>query len=228
MIRMLMHGCNGAMGQVIAQIAEQDKDIEITAGVDINTQKRNNFPVFASLEEVKEEVDVIIDFASAKAVDGLLDFCRKRKVPVVLCTTGLSGEQLEAVEEAAKVLAASGFDMEIVEKHHNQKMDAPSGTALALADAINEAMENTYHYTYDRSQRREKRDIKEIGISAVRGGSIVGEHDVIFAGKDEVVTISHTAYSKAIFAKGAVAAAKFLAGKGAGRYTMADVISQAD
>ncbi len=254
MIRMLMHGCNGAMGQVIAQIAEQDKDIEITAGVDINTQKRNNFPVFASLEEVKEEVDVIIDFASAKAVDGLLDFCRKRKVPVVLCTTGLSGEQLEAVEEAAeetavlrsanmslgvnllftlvaeaaKVLAASGFDMEIVEKHHNQKMDAPSGTALALADAINEAMENTYHYTYDRSQRREKRDAKEIGISAVRGGSIVGEHDVIFAGKDEVVTISHTAYSKAIFAKGAVAAAKFLAGKGAGRYTMADVISQAD
>lgn len=254
MIRMLMHGCNGAMGQVIAQIAEQDKDIEITAGVDINTQKRNNFPVFASLEEVKEEVDVIIDFASAKAVDGLLDFCRKRKVPVVLCTTGLSGEQLEAVEEAAeetavlrsanmslgvnllftlvaeaaKVLAVSGFDMEIVEKHHNQKMDAPSGTALALADAINEAMENTYHYTYDRSQRREKRDIKEIGISAVRGGSIVGEHDVIFAGKDEVVTISHTAYSKAIFAKGAVAAAKFLAGKGAGRYTMADVISQAD
>ena len=254
MIRMLMHGCNGAMGQVIAQIAEQDKDIEITAGVDINTQKRNNFPVFASLEEVKEEVDVIIDFASAKAVDGLLDFCRKRKVPVVLCTTGLSGEQLEAVEEAAeetavlrsanmslgvnllftlvaeaaKVLAASGFDMEIVEKHHNQKMDAPSGTALALADAINEAMENTYHYTYDRSQRREKRDIKEIGISAVRGGSIVGEHDVIFAGKDEVVTISHTAYSKAIFAKGALAAAKFLAGKGAGRYTMADVISQAD
>lgn len=254
MIRMLMHGCNGAMGQVIAQIAEQDKDIEITAGVDINTQKRNSFPVYASLEEVKEEVDVIIDFASAKAVDGLLDFCRKRKVPVVLCTTGLSGEQLEAVEEAAeetavlrsanmslgvnllftlvaeaaKVLAASGFDMEIVEKHHNQKRDAPSGTALALADAINEAMENTYHYTYDRSQRREKRDAKEIGISAVRGGSIVGEHDVIFAGKDEVVTISHTAYSKAIFAKGAVAAAKFLAGKGAGRYTMADVISQAD
>ena len=180
MIRMLMHGCNGAMGQVIAQIAEQDKDIEITAGVDINTQKRNNFPVFASLEEVKEEVDVIIDFASAKAVDGLLDFCRKRKVPVVLCTTGLSGEQLEAVEEAAeetavlrsanmslgvnllftlvaeaaKVLAASGFDMEIVEKHHNQKMDAPSGTALALADAINEAMENTYHYTYDQCGSR--------------------------------------------------------------------------
>ncbi len=250
MIRMLMHGCNGAMGQVIAQIAEQDKDIEITAGVDINTQKRNNFPVFASLEEVKEEVDVIIDFASAKAVDGLLDFCRKRKVPVVLCTTGLSGEQLEAVEEAAeetavlrsanmslgvnllftlvaeaaKVLAASGFDMEIVEKHHNQKMDAPSGTALALADSVNHALEDSCHYVYDRSQKREKRDGKEIGISAVRGGTIVGDHDVIFAGKDEVVTFSHRAYSKAVFAKGAVEAAKFLAGKGPGLYAMADVI----
>lgn len=252
MIKMLMHGCNGAMGQVIAQIAEQDPEITIVAGVDIHTQKKNDFPVYASLEEVKEDVEVIVDFASAKAVDGLLAFCKTRKVPVVLCTTGLSEEQLSAVKEAAKetavlrsanmslgvnllftlvaeaakVLASSGFDMEIVEKHHNQKMDAPSGTALALAEAMNGALENAYHYTYDRSQRREKKDALEIGISAVRGGSIVGEHDVIFAGKDEVVTISHTAYSKAIFAKGAVAAAKFLAGKEAGRYTMADVISQ--
>lgn len=251
MIKMLMHGCNGAMGQVIAQIVEQDPEIVIAAGVDLNTQRKNDFPVYGSLEEVEEDVDVIVDFASAKAVDGLLAFCQKKTLPVVLCTTGLSEEQVKAVEEAAektavlrsanmslgvnllftlvaeaaKVLAGAGFDMEIVEKHHNQKMDAPSGTALALAEAMNGALEKTYHYTYDRSQRREKRDAKEIGISAVRGGSIVGEHDVIFAGKDEVVTISHTAYSKAIFAKGAVAAAKFLAGKGPGRYTMADVIS---
>lgn len=251
MIKMLMHGCNGAMGQVIARIVEQDPEIVIAAGVDIQTQRKNDFPVYASLEEVKEEVDVIVDFASAKAVDGLLSFCKKKKLPVVLCTTGLSEQQLKDVEEtaketavlrsanmslgvnllltlvaeAAKVLAGAGFDMEIVEKHHNQKMDAPSGTALALADAMNGALEQAYHYTYDRSQRREKRDGREIGISAVRGGTIVGEHEVIFAGQDEVVTISHTAYSKAIFAKGAVSAAKFLAGKDAGRYTMADVIA---
>lgn len=251
MIRMLMHGCNGAMGQVIAQIAEQDKDIEITAGVDINTQKRNNFPVFASLEEVKEEVDVIIDFASAKAVDGLLDFCRKRKVPVVLCTTGLSGEQLEAVEEAAeetavlrsanmslgvnllftlvaeaaKVLAASGFDMEIVEKHHNQKIDAPSGTALMLADAICEEVENPMTYEYDRHSKREKRTKNEIGLHAIRGGTIVGEHDIIFAGRDEIITLSHSARSKEIFAVGAVNAAVFMAdNKAPGLYTMKEMI----
>lgn len=252
MIKMLMHGCNGAMGQVIARIVEQDPEIEISAGVDIHTEKRNDFPVYASLEEVKEDVEVIVDFASAKAVDGLLAFCRAKKLPLVLCTTGLTKEQLEAVKEAAKetailrsanmslgvnllfslvaeaakVLAGAGFDMEIVEKHHNQKMDAPSGTALALAEAMNGALDNAYHYTCDRSRKRQKRDAMEIGISSVRGGSIVGEHDVLFAGKDEVVTISHTAYSKAIFAKGAVSAAKFLAGKGAGLYTMADVVSR--
>ncbi|MDO5416375.1 MAG: 4-hydroxy-tetrahydrodipicolinate reductase [Lachnospiraceae bacterium] len=250
MIRMIMHGCNGAMGQVIAGIVEQDPEIVIAAGVDLNTEAKNGFPVYRTLDEVKEEADVIVDFASAKAVDGLLDFCGRRHMPVVLCTTGLSREQLDKaaetagktavlrsanmslgvnvllklVAEAAKVLAASGFDMEIVEKHHNQKMDAPSGTALALADAVNEAMGNRYHYVCDRSQVRAKREQTEIGISSVRGGSIVGDHDVIFAGRDEVVTLSHTAYSKAIFAKGAVAAAKFLAGKEAGMYDMSDVI----
>lgn len=134
---------------------------------------------------------------------------------------------LKLLHDAAKVLAGAGFDMEIVEKHHNQKVDAPSGTALALADSINEAMDGQYHYVYDRSQKREKRDEKEIGISAVRGGSIVGEHEVIFAGKDEVITFSHTAYSKAIFGKGALEAAVFLAGKEPGLYTMADVINAA-
>ena len=132
---------------------------------------------------------------------------------------------LKLVQDAAKVFATEGFDVEIVEKHHNQKLDAPSGTALALADSINEAMGNPYEYVYDRSQRRQKRDKKELGISAVRGGTIVGEHDVIFAGKDEVITFSHTAYSKAVFGKGAVAAAKFLKGKTVGRYEMADVIA---
>lgn len=249
MIKAIMHGCNGAMGQVISSLAEADGEMEIVAGVDLNTERKNGYPVYASLEECPR-ADVIIDFASAKAVDHLLDYCAATGTPVVLCTTGLSEEQIRRVEEtaekaavlrsanmslginlllklvkeAARVLAAADFDIEILEKHHNRKLDAPSGTALALADSINEAMESQYHYVYDRSSRRQKRDPKEIGIQSVRGGSIVGEHDVIFAGQDEVITISHTAYSRAIFAKGAVAAAKFLAGKTSGLYDMTDVI----
>ena len=249
MIKAIMHGCNGAMGQVISSLAEADGEMEIVAGVDLNTERKNGYPVYASLEECPR-ADVIIDFASAKAVDHLLDYCAATGTPVVLCTTGLSEEQIRRVEEtaekaavlrsanmslginlllklvkeAARVLAAADFDIEILEKHHNRKLDAPSGTALALADSINEAMESQYHYVYDRSSRRQKRDPREIGIQSVRGGSIVGEHDVIFAGQDEVITISHTAYSRAIFARGAVAAAKFLAGKTSGLYDMADVI----
>lgn len=253
MVRMMMHGCNGAMGQVITGLVKDMDDIEIVAGIDISDKGENAYPVFSSLEACTVEADVIVDFASAKAVDGLLDYCGRTKTPVVLCTTGLTQGQLEKaafvsksvavlrsanmslgvntllklVQDAAKVLAGAGFDIEIVEKHHNQKVDAPSGTALALADSINEAMDHSYHYKYDRTTKREKRDSREIGIQAVRGGSIVGEHDVIFAGKDEVVTFSHTAYSKAIFAKGAIEAAKFLAGKEAGMYNMADVIASA-
>ena len=250
MVRIIMHGCNGAMGQVISSLAGKSEDMEIVAGIDLNTEARSGYPVFSSLDECDVPADVIVDFASAKAVDGLLDYCGRTHMPVVLCTTGLSEAQIEKVEhtaketavlrsanmslgvnlllklvkEAASVLAASGFDMEIVEKHHNQKVDAPSGTALALADALNEAMDHSYHYKYDRQSVREKRDPREIGIQSVRGGSIVGEHDVIFAGQDEVVTFSHTAYSKAIFAKGALAAAAFLKGKPAGLYNMSDVI----
>ena len=250
MVKMIMHGCNGAMGRTITELVVAQKDILIVAGVDKNLECKQDYPVYNSLEEVKEEADVIVDFATATAVDHLLDYCVKKKMPVVLCTTGLSKEQVEKVsetakktavlrsanmslginlllklvKEAAKTLAFSDFDIEIVEKHHNQKLDAPSGTALALADSINEVLNNEYHYEYDRSKRHEKRDEKEIGISAVRGGSIVGEHDVIFAGKDEVVTFNHTAYSKAIFGKGAIEAAKFLAGKPSGLYNMSDVI----
>ena len=190
----------------------------------------------------------MIDFSNAKAVDELLNYCGEKKLPLVLCTTGLSEDQLAKVTEtsketailksanmslgintlmdllqtAIKKLAPAGFDVEIVEKHHNQKLDAPSGTALA--DAMNEAMDNTYSYKLDRSSERKKRDAKEIGIQAVRGGSIVGEHEVIFAGTDEVIEFKHTAYSKAIFGKGAVEAAKFLKGKSAGMYDMHDVI----
>ena len=250
MVKIIMHGCNGHMGQVISDIVEKDPDAEIVAGIDIADQWKNSYPVFTDIDACQVEADAIIDFSSAKATDKLLEYSAARQIPVVLCSTGLSQEQLAKVEEtsrkvavlksanmslgintllklvqdAARVLAAAGFDMEIVEKHHRLKLDAPSGTALALADSINEAMDNQYHYVYDRSQKREKRDDKEIGISAVRGGTIVGEHEIIFAGQDEVIEFKHTAYSKAIFGKGAVEAAKFLAGKPAGRYDMSDVI----
>ena len=250
MVKIIMHGCNGHMGQDISGIVEKDPDAEIVAGIDIADQGKNSYPVFTDIDACQVEADAIIDFSSAKATDKLLEYSAARQIPVVLCSTGLSQEQLAKVEEtsrkvavlksanmslgintllklvqdAAKVLAAAGFDMEIVEKHHRLKLDAPSGTALALADSINEAMDNQYHYVYDRSQKREKRDDKEIGISAVRGGTIVGEHEIIFAGQDEVIEFKHTAYSKAIFGKGAVEAAKFLAGKPAGRYDMSDVI----
>lgn len=250
MIRAIMHGCNGAMGQTITHLAEADPGIEIVAGIDLDTKMQNHYPVFSSLEQCDVEADVVIDFASAKATDALLRSLIRKRLPAVLCSTGLSGEQLRAVEAASEqvailksanmslgvntlfkvletitpLLAESGFDIEIVEKHHNRKIDAPSGTALALADVMNKVMNNSYVYQYDRTKESKKREKQEIGISAIRGGTIVGEHDVIFAGTDEVITISHSAYSRAIFAKGAIAAAKYLAGKTAGYYDMADVI----
>ena len=250
MVKMIMHGCNGRMGHVIVDLCKEDQDIQVVAGVDAFGENTYDFPVFKSLSECDANADVIVDFSNASAVDGLLDYCTDKNIPVVLCSTGLTPEQLDKVKEASakvavlksanmsvgvnaliKVLkevsplfAAAGFDIEIVEKHHNQKLDAPSGTAIALADSINESLNNEYEYVNDRSTRREKRPVKEIGISAVRGGTIVGDHDVIFAGHDEVVTLSHRAYSRAIFGKGAIQAAKFLAGKSAGMYDMSDVL----
>ena len=235
---------------MITGLIRDDDAIEIVAGIDTYTGTANDYPVFESIEACDVEADVVIDFSNASAVDHLLDYCAKKKLPVVLCTTGLSEEQLRKVEEtaeqtavlksanmslginlllkllqnAAKVLGPAGFDIELVERHHNQKVDAPSGTALALADSVNEALDNQYTYVFDRSQVRQKRGEKEIGISAVRGGTIVGDHEVIFAGADEVIEFKHTAYSKAVFGKGAVEAAKFLAGKKAGKYDMSDVI----
>lgn len=250
MVKAIMHGCNGKMGQVITGLVRDDSMIEIVAGIDQYQGIENTYPVFDSMEACDVEADVVIDFSNAAAVDALLDVCAVRGLPVVLCTTGLTEEQLKKTEEvsqkaavlrsanmslgvnllmkllkeAAAVLAPAGFDIELVEKHHNQKVDAPSGTAIAMADSINEALNHEYVYNYDRSQERKKREQKEIGIVAVRGGTIVGQHDVIFAGADEVIEFQHTAYSKTVFGKGAVEAAKFLAGKPAGRYDMSDVI----
>ncbi|MDE7268120.1 MAG: 4-hydroxy-tetrahydrodipicolinate reductase [Lachnospiraceae bacterium] len=252
MTKVIMHGCNGKMGQMITNIIAADEEIEIVAGVDASDHIKNAYPVFSNIAQCDVAADVVIDFCAAAAVDALLDYCVEKQIPCVLCTTGLSEAQIAHVDEAAKktavlksanmslgvnmllkilkkaaeALVPAGFDIEIVEKHHNLKVDAPSGTALALADTINEEFNNQYEYVYDRSQKRERRSDKEIGISAVRGGTIVGDHDVIFAGEDEVITFSHRAYSKALFAKGAVQAAKFLKGKPAGRYDMKDVIGE--
>ena len=249
-VNVIMHGCNGRMGQIISGLIAADEEIEIVAGIDAFDEGKNAYPVFSDIRKCDVEADAVIDFSTAAAVDGLLDYCIEKNLPCVLCTTGLSEEQLAKVKdasakiavlksanmslginmllkvlkEAASILSPAGFDIEIVEKHHNQKLDAPSGTALALADSMKEELEDGYEYVYDRSTKREKRGQKEIGISAVRGGTIVGDHDVIFAGADEVITFSHRAYSRAVFGKGAIQAAKFLAGKPAGMYDMSNVI----
>ena len=252
MTKIIMHGCNGRMGQNITRLVAADPEIEIVAGVDMFDGITNTYPVFKSITECDVLADVVIDFSAASTVDTLLDYCAAKQIPVVLCTTGLNADQLAKVEEMSKkvailksanmsmginllqkvlkdispILAQAGFDIEIVEKHHNQKKDSPSGTALALGDSINEAFEEKYEYVYDRSDRNIARPQKEIGFSAVRGGTIVGDHDVIFAGEDEVITLSHRAYSRAIFGNGAIQAAKFLAGKDAGMYNMSDVINE--
>ena len=249
MVEVILHGCNGRMGQMLSELISKDEEMKVVAGIEPSGEAKNDYPVYKSFDELKETADVIIDFSTASAIDGLLDYCEKTHTPLVLCSTGLSEAQLGRVERLAKVSAVlvsanmslginvllkllknvtktlygNDFDIEIVEKHHNQKLDAPSGTALALADVMKEELDDI-SYNLDRSKVRKKRERNEIGISAVRGGTIVGEHEVIFAGTDEVIEIKHTAYSRAIFAKGAMSAAKFLSGKSAGKYSMSDVI----
>ena len=250
MTKIIMLGCNGRMGQMITDMVKQDDECTIVAGIDIVDNRDNGYPVYTKLADCDVEADAIIDFTSATDFESRMDYAVDKQIPIIECSTGLSEEQMDylkkasenvavlksanmslginllmkLLKEAAVKLAGDGFDVEIVEKHHNQKLDAPSGTALALADSINEAMDDRYEYIYDRSQVRQKRDKKELGISAVRGGPIVGEHEVIFAGTDEVITFKHTAYSRAVFAKGSITAAKYLKGKAAGLYDMSDVL----
>ena len=247
-----MSGCNGHMGQTITRIVSETDNAEIVAGVDKFQGRENTYPVYDDITKCTEEADVVIDFSAAAALESLLIYGKKTGIPLVLCTTGYTDEQKAAIDkaseeipilrsanmslgvnviaklltEAAKQLAPAGFDIEIVEKHHNLKKDAPSGTALYLADAVNAGADDRFTYVYDRSSRSEARPKGEIGISAVRGGNIPGDHDVIFAGEDEVITFSHRAYSKAVFAKGAVQAAVYMKGKKAGMYSMQDVVAE--
>ena len=250
MIKVILNGAKGAMGKVVAELVASDENMEIVAGVDLNTDTKSVFPIFDDIRKVDIEADVVIDFASVKAVDNLLDFIEEKKIPAVICTTGLSDAQIARIKglssavpilrsanmslginilskvlaDIAPTLRKAGFDIEIVEAHHRRKLDAPSGTAILLADAVNKNMDEKLEYTYDRSKRHEPRKDDEIGLSSVRGGTIVGDHDVIFAGEDEVISFNHRAYSRKIFANGAISAAKFLVGKSKGLYDMSDVI----
>ncbi len=251
MIKMIMNGCNGKMGQVISRLAEEDSEVTIVAGVDINTKQQNSYPVFASIEEFDGKADVVIDFSHPSCLNSVLSYCKRTNTPVILATTGFSAEDkasftaaadeipvffsanmslginllISLAKQAAKLLEGN-FDIEIVERHHNKKIDAPSGTALAIADAIDETLSYPAEYVFDRHNVRRQRKATEIGISAVRGGTIVGDHDIIFAGNDEVIELSHHAASKEIFAVGAIKAAKFIQGKPSGMYNMDMLVAE--
>ncbi len=249
MLKIIISGINGRLGSVIHRVADDREDIQVVAGVDISDNGENTVPVFANFQELAVKGDVIIDASHPSALAGLLDYAVKNGVPAVLAATGYSEEQEAMVDEAARTIPifrsanmsigvnllaqlatacakvlGNDFDIEIVEAHHNQKLDAPSGTAKMLAKAVEAGLDFTPEYVYERESKRQKRDHKEIGMHAIRGGTIVGEHEIIFAGRDEIITISHSARSKEIFAVGALNAAKFIADKDAGRYAMPDMI----
>ncbi len=250
MIKVAVSGCNGKMGQTIVRLCSQSEKLKVVVGFDIFTEKKNDFPVFASYEEYSGDIDVIIDFSNPASLSFLLDFCTSKKIPAVICTTGHSDEQIQAINKAsekiplfksgnmslginlimdllikaAKVLS-DGYDVEIIEKHHNQKIDAPSGTALMLADAVSSALPYNAEYIYTRQPYREKRKKQEIGIHSIRGGTIVGEHEVIFAGLDEIIEIKHTILSREVFAVGALNAAEFMAKQTEpGLYNMSHIV----
>ena len=249
MTRIILTGCCGKMGGVIQNIVANRDDAVIVAGVDKNNNNSTSFPVYESIANIKEEADVVIDFSNPSLLDSLLEYGKNTKTALVIATTGYDDCQKKKIAEASKecpvfftynyslginllatlakkaaALLGDEFDIEIVEQHHNQKIDAPSGTALMLADAINEELDNRMKYEYDRHSKREKRTKNEIGIHSIRGGTIVGEHEIIFAGRDEIITLSHSARSKEVFAVGAVNAAVFMTGKEAGMYDMAELV----
>lgn len=252
MLKIILSGCSGHMGQVITRlVADQDNAI-IVAGVDLQPFANAAYPIYNSFDDVQESADVIIDFSHPSVLENLLVFSQEKKIPAVIATTGLSCCQVETIKKVSESVALfySGnmslginllaalvkkaaqilgdrADIEIVEAHHNQKIDAPSGTANMLLDAAIEGLDKEMVPVYDRHSRRQKRDKNEIGMHSIRGGTIVGEHQVIFAGKDEIVTLSHSAHSKEVFAVGAVKAAIFLANKPPRLYDMTDVVSEA-
>lgn len=248
MLKIILSGCSGKMGSVITELVENEQDAQIVAGVDPFFKEGLKYPVHPNFNDLPK-ADVIIDFSNPVALDNILEYAIKNNVALVAATTGYNNAQIDKIKAAAKkipvfftfnmslginlltslvqraaAVLGNGFDIEIIEKHHNQKIDAPSGTAIMLANALNETLDNKMIYEYDRHSKREKRGNNEIGIHSVRGGTIVGEHEVIFAGNNEVLTLTHQAFSKNVFAVGAVRAAKFLKGKPAGLYDMNNLI----
>lgn len=251
MLKVLLSGCFGKMCLFVAKEIEKKDDMQVVAGVDMCRDLSAAFPTYTNFDEVIEKPDVIIDFSDPSNLSDILSFSKKNCVPVVIATTGYTNEQIKEIKEASKFIpvfftfnmslgvnlmvslaktAASvlgeDYDIEIIEKHHNQKIDAPSGTAIMLANALNSVFDNKKEYEYDRHVKREKRKKSEIGIHSVRGGTIVGEHDVIFAGTDEILTLSHTALSRGLFANGAIKAAAYIANKNNGLYDMSALISE--
>lgn len=249
MINIALFGCNGKMGQVISNLLANDEDAKISFGFDINTERKNSYPVYDDVSKIQEKADVVMDFSHPALLGSIIKYCKEQKVGAVIATTGLSEEQVKDIEDLSKEVAVfrsanmslginllinlvkkaaaileDKFDIEIIEKHHNQKIDAPSGTALMIADEISEVLEKDAQYVYDRHSVRKKRAKNEIGLHAVRGGTIVGEHDVIFAGNDEIIEINHKAMSKEIFAVGSIKAAKYIADKKCGMYSMSQLI----
>ena len=255
MLKLILVGCNGYMGRVVTTIVKNDPDITITAGVDINTQQLDEYPVYANpadipSNETTEKADVILDFSIPAALENLLTYAQTTKTPLILCATGYTQEQIANIEEASKTIPifrsgnmslginllidlvkracavlGEDFDVEIIERHHRRKVDAPSGTALMLADAAAETLPYTPEYIYERESTRKPRNKNEIGISAIRGGTTVGVHEIIFAGQDETIDLRHTASSRDIFATGAIKAAKFITNKPPGLYTMKDIFN---
>lgn len=251
MLNIILSGCSGKMGRVISEMVEKNDDYTIVAGVDLYSNDKANYPIYPTFNLCQADADVIIDFSRPNTLDALYDFAKSKHIPVVIATTGYTNEQIDKIQSlsdfipvfrsgnmslginlmldllktSTKILG-DDYDIEILEKHHNQKVDAPSGTALMLADAINQAADNKYEYIYDRHSSSQKRDKKEIGMHAIRGGTIVGEHTVIFAGRDEFFEITHKAQSRELFAIGALRAAEFLPSKPCGMYNMSDVIAK--
>lgn len=249
-MNIILCGCNGKMGQAIVNESQKFCNMNIVAGVDIKPDSSKSFPIFSSINDVNIKADIIIDFSNPLALNSILEYSQNQKLPVVICTTGFSKEQVEKINEASKNIPVfyssnmslginllielcqkatnvlgDSFDIEIIEKHHNQKIDAPSGTALMIANGISEHLDEKYEYKYNRTTSREKRKKNEIGIHSIRGGTITGDHEVIFAGKDEIITISHHAASRNIFANGAINAAKYILNKTPGLYKMKNLIN---
>lgn len=249
MLKIALSGCNGRMGQAITKLCKNYDNVELVAGFDLYTEKLSTYPVYAHPYEYTGEADVIVDFSNPMALPDLLKYAEEKKIPVVLATTGYSDADVAAIKAASEKVAifksanmslginvvakllktaaailGNGYDVEIIERHHNQKLDAPSGTAYILGDAVKEGLPYEAEYVYDRHERHEKRAKTEIGMHAIRGGTIVGEHEVIFAGTDEIIEFKHTALSREVFANGAIRAAIFMNGKEKGMYSMTDLV----